>query len=65
LSVHHVVVLIDRESGAVEDLSESGYQLHAIFTLSQLLQIWLSERLITDQQVERVLKFLQEAGKGI
>ena len=65
LMVHDVVVLIDRESGAAEDLSESGYHLHAIFTLSQLLQIWLSEGLITDQQVERVENFLQEAGKDI
>jgi len=65
LKVNDVVVLIDRESGAAEDLSESGYQLHAIFTLSQLLRIWLSEGLITDQQMERVENFLNEAGKVI
>ncbi len=60
LSVKDVVVLIDRESGAAQDLSEAGYQLHAIYTLSRLLQVWLSEGLVTSQQVQRVENFLRE-----
>jgi len=63
LTVNDVVVLIDRESGASEDLSKSGYQLHAIFILSELLQIWLSEELVTADQVEKVDKFLRESKK--
>jgi len=60
LTVKDVVVLIDRESGASEDLSKSGYQLHAIFTLTELLQHWHAEGLITQDQVEKIGKFLQE-----
>lgn len=60
LSVKDVVVLIDRESGAAQYLSEAGYQLHAIYTLSRLLQVWLSEGLVTSQQVQRVENFLRE-----
>ena len=60
LTVKDVVVLIDRESGASEDLSKSGYQLHAIFTLTELIQDWHAEGLITQDQVEKIGKFLQE-----
>ena len=63
LTVKDVVVLIDRESGAPEDLSKSGYQLHAIFTLTDLLQLWLSEELITADQVGKVDKFLRASKK--
>ena len=40
LAVRDVVVLIDRESGAREALARARYQLHAVFTLSQLLDHW-------------------------
>jgi uridine monophosphate synthetase len=40
LQVRDVVVLIDREAGAGDVLSQAGYQLHAAFTLSRLLDHW-------------------------
>ena len=40
LLVRDVVVLIDRESGARETLEGKGYALHAVFTLSGLLDHW-------------------------
>lgn len=61
LLVKDVVVLIDRQSGAVEDLAEAGYQLHAIFTLTQLLEHWKTEGLITEVQVTDVQKFISSS----
>ncbi len=40
LKVHDVVVLIDRQSGARAELAAHGLQLHAVFTLSELLALW-------------------------
>ena len=40
LQVRDVVVLIDRQSGAAESLAQAGYRLHAVFTLTQLLDYW-------------------------
>jgi len=58
LKVKDVVVLIDRQSGAFEDLAESGYRLHAIFTMSQLLKFWQAATLISDDQVSAVQEFI-------
>jgi uridine monophosphate synthetase len=62
LKVKDVVVLIDRQSGASEDLAESGYNLHAIFTLSQLLKYWQTAELISEEQVLAVEKFISVSG---
>jgi uridine monophosphate synthetase len=58
LTVKDVVVLIDRQSGAVEDLANAGYRLHAIFNLTQLLGYWKTAELITEGQVEAVQEFI-------
>ncbi|PKO15923.1 MAG: orotate phosphoribosyltransferase [Chloroflexi bacterium HGW-Chloroflexi-10] len=58
LLVKDVVVLIDRGSGAVEALAAQGYRLHALFTLPELLEIWLGLGLITDEQFQAVREFL-------
>jgi uridine monophosphate synthetase len=40
LVVEDVVVLIDRQSGAAESLAAAGYRLHAVLTLTALLDYW-------------------------
>lgn len=40
LVVSDIVVLIDRQSGATQALSEAGYKLHAVMTLSDLLDYY-------------------------
>ena len=62
LLVHDVVVLIDRQSGAAGALAEAGVQLHAVFTLSVLLDYWESRGLIPAEHLERTRTFL--AGSG-
>jgi uridine monophosphate synthetase len=60
LRVRDVVVLIDRQSGAVEDLREAGYHLHSVFTLSQLLDHWESRMSIPLEQIASVREFLSK-----
>jgi uridine monophosphate synthetase len=61
LRVNDVVVLIDRQSGASQALSERGYKLHSLFTLTQLLDYWEQECHITNKKVQEVRKFLSES----
>lgn len=64
LAVKDVVVLIDRQSGASEALTSSGYDMHSIFTLTQLLTYWEQAQLITMDQAQVVRKFISETGKN-
>lgn len=53
-----VVVLIDRQSGAREDLAARGLTLHAVFTMAELLEIWTFHGDIEPEQAARVRAFL-------
>ncbi len=60
LQVADVVVLIDRQSGAAETLAEAGYHLHAIFTLTQLLDHWERTGRVPGDQISAVRWFLEQ-----
>lgn len=59
LAVHDVVVLIDRQSGAAEALAEAGLRLHAVFTLTELLNHWHATGRVGQMEVQNVLEFLK------
>ena len=61
LKVRDIVVLIDREQGAAESLAHAGYRLHAVASLSQLLDIWQSTEAVTDTQADEVRRFMRES----
>ncbi|MCB2214081.1 orotidine-5'-phosphate decarboxylase [bacterium] len=63
LKVKDVVVLIDRESGAKESLAAEGYNLHALFTLTELLDYWEETERLPVEQIASVRTFLKETGK--
>ncbi len=60
LQVHDVVVLIDRQSGAREQLAARGLRLHAVFTLTELLNLWEAESLVSPQHLAAVRRFLAD-----
>ena len=60
LEVRDVVVLVDRESGATEELAKHGVRLHAVFTLSELLDRWTEGGDISGTQAESVRRFLDQ-----
>ncbi|MEN6301050.1 MAG: orotidine-5'-phosphate decarboxylase [Anaerolineaceae bacterium] len=62
LWVSDVVVLIDRQSGAKEALAEKGFYMHAIFTLSQLLDIWEADDRVPAEKIAETRRFLSQSG---
>lgn len=58
LHVRDVVVLVDRESGAQGALAEAGYRMHAVFTLTELLDIWEAAGSVAQEQIAAVRAFL-------
>jgi uridine monophosphate synthetase len=59
LKVTDVLVLIDRQSGARETLAEAGYNLHAVFNLTDLIGHWESGGQISKTQATAVREFLE------
>jgi uridine monophosphate synthetase len=59
LKVQDVVVLIDRQSGAKESLAEAGFRLHAVLTMTELLDYWESAGKVEVAQIEAARKFLR------
>jgi uridine monophosphate synthetase len=58
LLVQDVVVLIDRQSGAVEALARAGYRLHTVFRLMELLEHWEKTGQVPADQVAAVRNFI-------
>ncbi len=60
LVVKDVVVLIDRQSGAKESLAQAGYSMHAVLTISQLLEYWERNGKVEKSKIEATRKFLEQ-----
>lgn len=58
LVVKDIVVLIDRQSGAKESLSQAGFNLHAVLTIGQLLAYWEENGTVDKDKIEETRKFL-------
>ena len=61
LEARDVVVLIDRQSGAAEDLAARGYRLHSVFTISELLGYWERAEKVPRERLDEVRMFLAES----
>jgi len=60
LVVKDVVVLVDRQSGAKESLAQAGYTMHAVLTISQLLEYWEKNGKVEKDKIEETRKFLSQ-----
>ena len=60
LTVEDVVVLIDRQSGADHALAEAGYKLHAVTTLSRLLDYYEMNGKVPEKQIKAAREFLSK-----
>ena len=62
LVVNDVVVLVDRESGAKESLAQAGYSMHAVLTISQLLDHWEANGNVEKDKIEETRLFISSSG---
>ena len=58
LVVKDIVVLVDRQSGAKESLEQAGYSMHAVLTITQLLDYWEETGEVEKDKIEETRKFL-------
>lgn len=58
LVVKDVVVLVDRQSGAKESLAEAGYAMHAVLTISEMLDYWEKMGKVDKDKIEATREFL-------
>jgi uridine monophosphate synthetase len=60
LIIKDVVVLIDRQSGAKEALEQAGFHLHAVLTLTGLLDYWEITGSVPKQKLSETRRFLEK-----
>lgn len=56
--VNDLIVLIDRQRGGLKKMQDLGYNVHYAFTVTQLMDFYLSEGLVTPQQHEADMEFI-------
>ncbi len=61
LIVRDVVVLVDRQSGAREALAQAGVQLHAVLTISDMLDYWEATGQVTTEKIAATRQFLKNS----
>jgi uridine monophosphate synthetase len=62
LVVKDIVVLVDRQSGAKESLAQAGYSMHAVLTISQLLDYWEETGNVDKGKLAATREFLLQNG---
>jgi uridine monophosphate synthetase len=58
LVTHDVVVLIDRQGGARQGLEARGMRLHAVFTMTELLDHWQATQRLDAETLRATREFL-------
>ena len=61
LVVKDVVVLIDRQSGARQALEQAGFLLHAVLTITQLLDYWEKMGKLEQKIINETRRFLENS----
>ena len=63
LVVKDVVVLIDRQSGAKESLAQAGFAMHAVLTITQLLDYWEKTGQVEKDKIQATREFLSSKNR--
>lgn len=59
LIVEDIVILVDREQGGKKFLENKGFKVHAVFTISEILEELLREKKINESIAFAVKQFIQ------
>ena len=60
LLVKDVVVLVDRQSGAREALEQAGFHMHAVLTISAMLDHWEETGKVDKEKIAATREFLKQ-----
>ena len=63
LKIKDVVVLVDREQGGKDELKEKGYDLHPVFTMTEMLDILVEHNKITKEQRTDIISYIKDPEK--
>jgi len=63
LRVQDVVVLVDRQSGAREALAEAGFSMHAVLSITQMLDHWEKTGAVEPGILRETRTFLDQHGR--
>lgn len=58
LKVRNILVVIDREQGGADELKKTGYALHSIFKISDLLKFYLNKGKINREKYDEVMEYI-------
>ena len=58
--VEHIMVVIDREQGGREKLQKEGYRVHALISISELIQHLSQRKRISMEQADAVLGYIKK-----
>jgi uridine monophosphate synthetase len=58
LLITDAVVLVDRQQGGRKHLAEKGIRLHAVCTITSLVEILLQKKKIDEQTADSTLRFI-------
>lgn len=61
LKVTDVIVLVDRQSGAKESLEEAGFHLHAVLTITEMLDHWEQTGKVDKSKIAATREFLKQS----
>ena len=59
--VKHLMVVVDREQGGRENLEKSGYEVHALAKVSELVNCLLQSGYISQNQTDAVLNYIKKS----
>ncbi len=59
LKVAGIIVLVDREQGGSEDLKKTGTAFHSVFTLTELLDRYVTKGFIDEKRRDEVLSYIR------
>ena len=59
LVVIATIVLVDREQGGLEELNKEEKKVYAVSKLSELLNLFVSEKKITQAKAEEVTEYIK------
>ncbi len=58
--VETILVVIDREQGGKQNLEKLGFQLHALASISEIVQALAENRRISEEQAETILAYVKK-----